>query len=154
MENYGLTNSTNKGQIEITFTVIWHFKAVSTMKKSLIYPLTDDSSSQGLLNKDLSTHSYTSPHKIPEAQKRYPFWAMPPSIGLSREYPHPHPHPSPFYKMNILVLPLTWNLFGRSFALVVQLIYFFGFYKIESCYINSTLATVKGGLKDSKLNLN
>ena len=130
-------------------------KQLQEWKRSLIFPLTDDSTSPGLLNKDFSTHSYTSPHKIPEAQKRYPFWATPPSIGLSREYPPPpHLHPSPFYKMNILVLPFTWNLFGRSFALVVQIIYFFGFYKIESCYINSTLATVKGGLKDSKLNLN
>ena len=56
----------------------------------------------------LPIHEYTSPHKIPEAQKRYPFWATPPSIGLSREYPPPpHLHPSPFYNMNILVLPFT-----------------------------------------------
>ena len=121
-----------KGQIEITFTVIWHFKAVSRMKKRLIYSLTDDSSSRGLLNKDFSTHSYTSPHKISEARKRYPFWATPPSIGLYRDYPPP---PRLFHHsiiMNLLVLPFTWNLFGRSFALIVQIIYFFGFYKKES----------------------
>ena len=128
LEKYDLTNSKDKGQIEITFSVIWHFKAASRMKKSLKYPLTDDSLSRGLLNKDFSTHSYTSPHKIPEAWKRYPFWAMPPSIGLYREYPAPDP--SSFFKMNILVLPFTWNLFGRSFAL--QISYFFGFYKKES----------------------
>ena len=40
-------------------------KQLQEWKKSSIYPLTDDSSSLGPLNKDFSTHSYTSPHKIP-----------------------------------------------------------------------------------------
>ena len=70
----------------------------------------------------------SQPFYIPEAQKWNPFWATPTSIGLYREYLPPPP--SSFYNINLLVLPFTWNLFDRSF--VVQIIYFFGFYKKES----------------------